>query len=307
MKVTLDLDTLLASEKISQAEYDKLAGLGGRAVSSLAFNFLVGFGVVAVSGSTLALLPSALTALVLGVVVFMAGVWQLRRGGERWRLLGNICVLVGGLMAGGGLLDLWLLSSWALVLAAGVYALAAVYARSSLLAVLAVLALGVAVGDGVARDWWELGVGVNSSLPLVTIVVFGLLAVLLLRGVALVPAAYVRPLRSAAATCVLLVNAGFWLGSVDGSSRGSGLTEVGYAIVWALILLAVGVWAWRTRRRWLLNCVAVFSGLHFYTQWFERLDMTPESVLLAGLIALAVAVALHVANGRLQGLVASGQ
>lgn len=307
MKVTLDLDKLLATQDISQAEYDRLAGLGERAMGSLAFNILVGFGVIAVSGSTLALLPGALTALLLGVGIFAAGIWQLRSGRQQWQVLGNICVLVGALMAGGGLLDLWALSTWVLVLTAAVYALAAVYARSSLLAVLAVLALGAAVGDSIARDWWEFGLEINSSLPLITILVFGVLAAVLLRVSMLVSAAYARLALAAAATCVLLVNAGFWLGSVNGPARGIDLGEGGYAIVWALALVAAGVWAWRTRRRWLLNCVAAFAGIHFYTQWFERLDATPGSVLIAELIALSIAVALHLANGRLQELVASGE
>jgi hypothetical protein len=37
---------------------------------------------------------------------------------------------------------------------------------------------------------------------------------------------------------------------------------------------------------------ATFGGIHFYTQWFERLRAAPEMVIAAGIIAVAIAFAL---------------
>ena len=54
MKVTLDLDQLLADGKITRAEYEKLGQLAAKSTGSLAFNMLIGFGVIAVSGAALA-------------------------------------------------------------------------------------------------------------------------------------------------------------------------------------------------------------------------------------------------------------
>jgi hypothetical protein len=68
--------------------------------------------------------------------------------------------------------------------------------------------------------------------------------------------------------------------------------------MWAVALLGAGFWAVRANRRWLVNLVAVFSGIHFYTQWFERLGATPLSVLLGGLVMLASALALWWFNRR---------
>ena len=68
MKVTLDLDQLLSEEKITQIEYDKLSELAAKSTGSLAFNILIGFGVIAVSGAALALAPSPVTALVIGLL-----------------------------------------------------------------------------------------------------------------------------------------------------------------------------------------------------------------------------------------------
>ena len=69
-----------------------------------------------------------------------------------------------------------------------------------------------------------------------------------------------------------------------------------FSVAWAVVLIGAGIWAVQVNRRWLVNLVAVFAGIHFYTQWFERLGATPLSVLLGGLVMLASAVALWLFN-----------
>src|SRR6185295_5583058 len=73
MKVTLDLTKLLEEGKITRDEHDRLAMLGAASTGSLAFNILLGFGVVAVSGGAVALVPDAVTGIVLGGIVLGAG------------------------------------------------------------------------------------------------------------------------------------------------------------------------------------------------------------------------------------------
>ncbi|HEX6795897.1 MAG TPA: hypothetical protein VF304_18810 [Casimicrobiaceae bacterium] len=65
-------------------------------------------------------------------------------------------------------------------------------------------------------------------------------------------------------------------------------------MLWALAL----VFAWKSDRRWLVTVVAVFGAIDFYTQWFEWLGATPASVLVAGLGALALAMALKSFNRK---------
>jgi len=103
MKVTLDLDQLLSEEKITQAEYEKLSGFAAKSTGSLAFNILIGFGVIAVSGAALALVPAPTTAIVIGLIILTVGLALLRSGSKNWMVLANICILVGALMAGGGI------------------------------------------------------------------------------------------------------------------------------------------------------------------------------------------------------------
>jgi hypothetical protein len=64
-------------------------------------------------------------------------------------------------------------------------------------------------------------------------------------------------------------------------------------------LVAVGVWAARANRRWVVNLAAVFGAIHFYTQWFERLGAEPVAILVAGVTALGFALALWRMNKSL--------
>ena len=80
---------------------------------------------------------------------------------------------------------------------------------------------------------------------------------------------------------------------------GNHVDDLVYVILWALALIAVGFWAARENRRWVVNIAAIFGAIHFYTQWFERLGAEPLTVLLAGILALGFAVGLWYFNRAL--------
>ena len=88
-------------------------------------------------------------------------------------------------------------------------------------------------------------------------------------------------------SCIFIVNLAFWIGSLWGDVR-LGISSLSFAVGWALALVAVGVWATRNDKRWVVNITIVFGAIHFYTQWFERLGATPGSLLFAGASALAL-------------------
>jgi hypothetical protein len=69
-----------------------------------------------------------------------------------------------------------------------------------------------------------------------------------------------------------------------------------FSILWAVALIAVGVWGVKAGRRWVVNVAAVFGGIHFYTQWFSILGANALSVLLAGVILIAIALGLRAFN-----------
>ncbi len=322
MKVTLDLSKLLQDGAITPAEHDRLAQLGRRGTGMLLVNVLVGFGVLAVAGGCVATVPNPLTGIVLGGMLMAAGIGLVLSRRAEWAILANICILVAALMLGAGII---LLSQGVLagdgdegngppltgfnsacLLVAAVFAASAALARSSLLAVLTVLVLFTALGSSSSYQhaFYELEV----RQPLATVVAFSALALAAHAVSRFVPGDWERLATAVARAAVFLVNLGFWVGSLWGDdldwlATPHSVPPGAFAVAWAMALLAAAVWAGWSNRRWLLNLVAVFAGIHFYTQWFERLGATPGSVLAAGVLVLGFAVLLWRLN---RGLAAPG-
>jgi len=189
----------------------------------------------------------------------------------------------------------------------------ALAARSSLLIALAVLAASACLGarTGYSHATYSLAI----FEPTLTIVLFSALAFVAYILSHRLSADYERLALMASRISVVLVNFGFWIGSLWGdplmllrgmSSRNAYdyfindtvIPDWVFSIAWALVLVAAGAWAAKTDRRWLVNVAAAFGAIHFYTQWFERLGATPASVLLGGLVMLGIAFALWSFNRR---------
>jgi len=316
MKITLDLSKLVEEGKISPAEAERLRPLAAHDTYALAINILVGFGVVAVSAGALALMPTVLTVIVLGLVLAAIGLAFTLRGEEQWSLLAQICLVIGALLFCGGVYALGEGSLAAMLFVTAALAGTAIVARSGLLMVAAVLALAACLG---ARGgYWDAAYTLTIYEPLVTIVLFGLLALGAYYLSKSLAADAERLALIAARTSVFMVNFGFWIGSLwgdhsllirsllqrdpnvltDFSNRPELIPPLPFVIGWAVVLIGAGIWAVRDNRRWVVNIVAVFGAIHFYTQWFERLGLEPLSVLVGGLPMLAFALGLWSFNKR---------
>ena len=324
MTVTLDLTRLLHDGLISQSEHDRLAAYGERDTGQRLVNVLVGFGVIAVSLGALALAPASITGLLLGSGLMAAGVGLAMAGPPRWRMLADICILLAALMLGGGIVLLSqgvghvgdaagapLAPLWAAELAVALlFAGCAALARSGLLASLTVLMLFAALGG--SSDYEAATYGLQVTRPAATVLLFAVLAAATYWGTRGLTPDWARLGVVAARTALFLVNLGFWIGSLWGDDlEQSGntvpaISAVSFAVLWAACLVGAGIWAGRSNRRWLLNLVAVFGGIHFYTQWFERLGATPVSLLGAGLVLLVSAILLWRLNHRDRGSAAPG-
>jgi hypothetical protein len=302
MKVTLDLSKLRESGEITQAEYEKLAALGKSQTGSLAFNILIGFGVIAVSAGLIALVPNAATGVAAGLAILGIGLWIYISQFTQWEVLGHICVLVGALMLAGGVIVLTEASATAFLAITVGFAAAGIVAQSGLLIMLAVLSLSSAFGARTGYEHATYFLGIEA--PTITIGVFGAVAVgayLLSKQLA---AAYERLALIAARTAVFLVNFGFWIGSLWGDSLGAAgpnIDDMAFAVLWAVVIGGSIVWALRENRQWVVNVMAVFGAIHFYTQWFERLGAEPVTVLMGGVIALAFALGLWYFNRHFWG------
>lgn len=316
MKITLDLTELVATGKLTREEAERLKALAAHDTGTLAINLLVGFGLVAVAAGIAALIPSAVTGIVLGAMLLMVGFGLLKLAPAEWDLLGRICIVIGALALCGGLAVLDDGRLRIMIADAALLAAAGVLARSGLLVAAAVLTVGLCLGS--STDYRHALYSIDVEQPTLTILIFGIIAVACYAlSLGLAPA-YERLALIAARVAVLMVNVGFWVGSLWGDdlswlrtratletiSGSVAHTEVlppgVFALVWSVALLGVGIWAVRVNRRWVVNLVAVFGAVDFYTQWFERLGADPSTVLMAGLITLAVALALFGFNRRRQ-------
>lgn len=312
MKITLDISKLVEDGKLTSAEAEKLKALASHEIGSLAINVLIGFGVVAVAAGAVALLPTPLTAVGLGLGLFAVGCVIVLNRVQQWIVLGQICLVIGALMFSGGVIAYGKGSLAAMLIVTIALTLAAVAARSSLLTVLAVLAMSACLGaqTGYSHAMYSLAI----FEPSLTIVLFSGLALLTYRASKRLPADYERIAIMAARTSIVLINFGFWIGSLWGDPlillrgmnskdpsvfiQSTAIPAAAFSIGWALLLLAAGIWGTMVNRRWLVNVAAAFGAIHFYTQWFEKLGATPLSVLLGGVAMLAIALALWVFNRR---------
>ncbi|MBM3777613.1 MAG: hypothetical protein FJW23_05140 [Acidimicrobiia bacterium] len=301
MKVVLDIDRLLREGRLTDAEHARLKAFAAEDTGSLAFNILIGFGVVATAGGALALLQSADASIVLGAILSGAGMMIGANHPRRWGVLGSIVLLVGTIMAAGGIVIRAEGGLAGFLLVAALSLAGGIWAQSGLLVAISALALSAAAGAATAYGHAMYVLVIRQ--PTVTVVLFGVSSW----------AAYVLSLRLRAGyrhlaivfarTSLFLVNLGFWVGSLWGDSlwlqdddwafqSGQLIPYWVFVIAWALGLLATGVWAARANRRWVVNLLAVFGAIHFYTQYFELLGASPAAILLAGLVAVGIALAI---------------
>jgi iron complex transport system permease protein len=318
LKITLDLSKLLEEGKLTPEEVERLKVLAARDTGSLAINILVGFGVVAVSAGAVALVPSPLTALVLGLGVFVVGLGFTLHRDERWGLLAQICLVVGALLFCGGVLALGDGALGAMLIVTVALAVAAIVARSGLLMAAAVLALGACLGA--KAGYWHATYALAIYEPALTIVLFSVLALATYFVSKRLPSEYERLALIAARTSVFMLNFGFWIGSLWGDNlrlirsiihndpsiltAGTGpdiISPFMFAAGWAIMLLAAALWGMRANRRWVVNVAAVFGAIHLYTQWFDRLGPGPLAFIVGGLLMLAFAYGLWALNRHFTG------
>ena len=174
MKIVLDIDKLLLDDDITESEYARFKALAAEDTGSLAFNILIGFGVIATAAGALALLRSAPASIVLGLALSVAGVTLRARYLRQWGVLGAIMLLVGSILTAGGIVIRTeggvggFMAVTALCLAGGFLA------RSSLLVAMAALALSASVGAATAYDHAMYALVIRQ--PSVTVLLFGLLS-----------------------------------------------------------------------------------------------------------------------------------
>ncbi len=311
MKILIDVDQLERQGVLSAELAATLRKTAIRDTGSTAINAVLAFGATAVAVGLLALFQSERLGALLGLAFVLVGYLVERVAGRQWTILGRIWMITGALLLSGSL-GYWIgRPMLGPLVAAAIFFAVAIPAQSHLLIALTPLALAAAIGG--STGYWGACYEIAVREPTLTIVLFtalGFLAWLVaLKG----PQQFAALSLTFARICVILVNFGFWVGSLWGDAPGdlwrnpSGLwserrqiPDLAFAIAWALALVVAGAWGARNGRRFLVNTVASFGAIHFYTQWFERLGADPLSVIGAGIVTIAIGLAIWKYNAPAQ-------
>jgi len=301
MKILIDVDALEREGVLTPELAQTLRSSANRDTGSAAINMILAFGAAAVAAGLLVLFPSSGAATLFGLVFLAAGYLVATLHAKDWGQLGRIWMVVGVLTLAGSVpygMDKPLLGSLA---ATAILTCGALITPSRFLMALAPLALAAAIGG--STGYWHACYEIAIREPTLTIVLFTAIGVSAWVVARSGPPRFSDLAITLARMCVVLVNFGFWIGSLWGDTPGHMLTNpqsewfvdpkipaVAFAILWAVGLAAAAYWGARNGRRFLVNAVATFGGIHFYTQWFERLGVDPLTVIGAGLLAIAIGV-----------------
>jgi iron complex transport system permease protein len=316
VKVVLDLTRLVREGKLSVEQAAELQALASRDTGSLAINILMSFWAIAVAAGILALKPTFAAGAVLGAAFVCFGLAVACRWNAQWRLLGSANTIIGGLLLSGGVIGLTHGGFAGFSVAALLLLALALLNRSGLLMAIVPLALAAAMGSS-STGYFHASYMLIVKEATVTIVVFAFLAWASCELAQRVPAIYEPLALVFARMSLVLVNFGFWVGSLWGDYPGESwlhakvygsnstaqeraawraaavhLPDYIFVLGWAALLIGVGLWAARVNRRCVVNLAAVFGAIHFYTQWFERLGAQPLAIILAGLVTVGIAVLL---------------
>ena len=219
--------------------------------------------------------------------------------------------MIGALLLSGGVIGVLDGGFAGLAFTAILLLVQAVAIRSSFLMALVPLALAGALGS--STGYFHATYMLIVTEPTITIGFFAVLALAAYLVSTRVGAAYEGLGIVAARVSLVLVNFGFWVGSLWGDHPGESwaVGNMGswtarqawektalhvpgwvFTVVWAVLVIGVGVWAARANRRWVVTTATTFGAINFYTQWFERLGDAPWAIIIAGLTIVGIAVGL---------------
>ena len=298
--------------KLSAQEAERLQALAKRDTGSLAINVLMSFGAIAVAAGIIALEPAFVTGAALGVALVAIGLAISFVAAKQWGLLGTATTIIGALLLAGGVIGFVEADFAGLAFSAFLFLALAVAIRSNFLMAMVPLALAGALGSSTGYMHAVYMLTVNE--PSITIAFFALLAGSAYLVSQHVGQAYQQLAITFARVSLILVNFGFWIGSLWGDYPGRTwaqgedyrlwsnqeawraahlhIPEIAFIVGWVIVIIAVGAWAARTNRRWVVTTAAVFGAIEFYTQWFERLGAEPWAIIVAGLTIVAFAIGL---------------
>jgi hypothetical protein len=329
MKHVVDVAKLEADGVVTAEQAAEIRKRAGSETAALAINTLSTIGIMAVVGGIVVLKPSPTVAAVLGFVLaatgLALGIWRA----AGFSFLAGVLTVIGGLLHCGGIVAMTDGNLLAFAYGVVVFAASGIVLRHGFLITLAVFALAALLGS--STGYWRGSYGLWVREATATVIVFSLVVALAFTFGPRLKPAYARLARIAGLLAFVWVNFGFWVGSLFGDRPGFTwlhadliygsnpnrwrllreareaaflIPDAVFAILWALVLIGLAIWAALRNQRGMMNAVVVFGAIHFYTQWFENFRTTPVTVIAGGIIAVAIAFGLWRYNQMAQGAAA---
>lgn len=307
--IRLDLEALEKAGKITSEQRELLESLAlPEQRSSLLINTLMIFGSLAAAAGAISLVPTATTGLVLALAALL-GAEAIRRfdGGETWKVLGAALVIMGAAGVSGWIaVETWTTSYfWPPLAITAVTASCAVW---FLLAVLATISLGSLLGSGTS-DWHDT-YGIFFSEPTIAIIVFAALALATHQLRDRLSYEWTALTTAATRTAFFMFNWAFAVGTFSGDHIGehwaahwSKSWEVReawlenafyihkdvFSVVWLCVLTAMIL---KNREGSFFSVASVvFLTIHLYARYFVFFGTSAQTLLFAGLVSVALAVA----------------
>ena len=315
-KITLDLDALVASGKLSQSEATKLTGFAepSRAVSTLV-QVLYIFGALGLAAGVVALKPEPIVGLILALAALgFAGLVQATKN-ESLSILGIGMSIAGTLGVCGWFATEFGTETNALLINTVTTLLllvSALWFRSLFL--IAFVPIGIAAMLGSGTMYWHASYGIFVQEPTLTIITFSVLALGLFAFSYKLPAIRGMQALIAARVSWIILNFGFWVGSLWGDYIGEHFRQYAdgkytsyedmekwrltafhipdYAFVIAWALASIGTIIWLKSHRFAVNAGITFLAINAYTQFFERFYESAWALILGGASLLVFAWAL---------------
>src|SRR5271166_833779 len=286
IKIVLDVTRLVREGKLTPEQAEELKALASRDIGILAINILMSFGSIAVAAGILALSPTFATGAAIGFALVASGLAVSFGAGERWSLLGTASTVIGALLLSGGVIGALDAGFTGLAFTAILLLGLAVVIRNSLLMALVPLALAGALGS--STGYFHATYMLIVTEPTITIVFFALLAL----AAHLVGnrgwSAYEGLATVFARMSLVLVNFGFWVGSLWGDHAGES---------WAV----GGMESWTAREAWEKAALHAVGGMESWTAreaWEKAALHVPGWVFTTAWAVLVIGVGIWAARAN---------
>ncbi len=311
-KITLDLDALLAEGRLTAAEAERLKTMAvtGRGLSTVV-QVLYILGALGLAGGVMVLKPEPVTGMALAALAIGFAIFAQATRREDLGMLGTamgICGTVGlcgsiGMQFGETLPALTINAIITAITLA-----ATIILRSRFLAALVPLSIASLLGS--STGYWHASYGIMVREPLLTVIVFAVLSGVFFLAAYRLKAIWSQMVTVAGRVSWLVMNFGFWVGSLWGDQIGDHfirptpdapmenvrsawlfIPEGAFILAWAAVSIATIIFM--HRNRFAVNASITFLAINVYTQFYEWFGGSGFVMLTGGVTLLAFAFGLY--------------